>query len=90
VLQTDSDFKSAHTNTDIEGKHKMHVFIPKILCAACLISLGLTASIANLGHCWHDAHLGLLAEHKIHQIVKVAEVFQNKVDSLEAGIRVGC
>jgi hypothetical protein len=26
----------------------------------------------------------------MHQIVKVAEVFRNKVDSPEAGIRVGC
>jgi hypothetical protein len=36
-----------------------------------------------------DAHMGPLAERKVHQIVKVGEVFRNEVDSPEAGIRVG-
>jgi hypothetical protein len=43
----------------------------------------------NLGRCWRDAHTGSLAERKVHQIIKVGEVFRNEVDSPEAGIRVG-
>jgi hypothetical protein len=33
--------------------------------------------------------MGPLAVCKVHQIIKVGEVFRNEVDSPEAGIRVG-